>query len=205
MYNTNTQVYSMPEEKPKKNKKLGFLLFISILLIIIGILFQFVIIPNGELNEKKKAFVSISEQYLLEVKNRIDSKSFECSVDEETWIPIVDTPLGEGNIYYFMINTGTNGKDKLTKDVQNSTALLINPMVKSSFDNADLVGYIKWFRSGDGTNYKYYIMLSDVNNNGFSELLYEDSLATRFVSTDVKEELKPTFNSGKKYYRCRFK
>ena len=48
-------------------------------------------------------------------------------------------------------------------------------------------------------------MLSDVNKNGFSELLYEDSLETRWVSTDVKEELKPSFNSSKKYYRCRFK
>ena len=90
MYNTNTQNYSMPEEKPKKNKKLGFILFISVLLIIVGILFQFVIIPNGELNKKRKAFVSIGEQYLFEVKNRIDSKGFECSIDEENWIPIFE-------------------------------------------------------------------------------------------------------------------
>lgn len=178
----------------------------SVILGIILILLNYVVVPTIDTMTKKKAFAELAESYIYGVKNAISSRSLECSKDEVEWIGIYDVPSGEGNIYYFMINTANDASedDTLTMEAQDNTDDLIGASGKSPFGDADVKGYVHWIKPSDAGAFKYYIRLSDTSKNGFSGLTFENNISSSRVTKDVEEVVKPKGTSGYKYYRCRF-
>lgn len=175
---------------------------VSIISIVLGII-KLIILPMIDFSNKADEFTVLSKDVLSKVETVIYTGDLECSKNNKVWIDYEDTPAGDKNIYYFMINTANDGKDLLTKEVQEDTEMLLGSSYKSSFDNANLFGYVHWVKPSNAGSNKYYIRLVDANGYGHNGIVYEKNLKKNRVKKKVSIVSSPNKNQGSIYYRCR--
>lgn len=152
---------------------------------------------------KKDVFIQIAKSYISEVNLSVLINDLKCSNDDVTWIDINKTPLGENNIYYFMVDTGSisNG-DVIKEKAQEDTASFYGG--KSPFSNNNMIGYVLWTRNSNSKSDNVYkIKLVDEDRNGLKEATLESDLKGDLVLIGKANfEDKPKKEKGNTYYRC---
>ncbi len=166
----------------KKNlKSAGFTLIELLAVITIMGILMMVAIPSVSRtieNSRRDTFADVAKQYINTVRNAVLSDELNCTINGTTQ-SVGATPDG---LYYYRINTTDQG----TKDLMESGG-------KSSWSNAEIKGYVAWWKETTPTtawaNGKpqttYATLLVDAGQHGLDQFTKETDISRSKVTTAV--------------------
>lgn len=210
----------------KKLNNKGFTLIELLAVITIMGILMLVAIPSISRtieNARRDTFAETAGKYLHAVRNSYIADELECQNENGAWAVASATPNGT---YYFPICTnksatgcfgiarvgGIYAGNELSNDtIQANTLDLMETGGKSSFGNADVVGYVKWEKSQDDKVHDkvtYSVYLIDTGYHGFGEEQQQAGLKRSNVSTQdpptvVTAKNIPKVESGETAYACK--
>ncbi len=164
-------------------------------------------------NSRRDTFGDVAQSYLNAVRNAVLADELICKTASDTTgsTNVAATPDAT---YYFSINTATsNTYLQQTTDLMESGG-------KSSWGNADVVGYVMWKRTtstrGSGenettnTNTEYYVQLRDKAGHGTKKPIRDQKIKRQSIAVSgLTEQQKPDSTdtavngiSTGPYYEC---
>lgn len=213
----------------KKLNKSGFTLIELLAVITIMGILMMVAIPAVSRtieNSRRDTFASTAGEYLNAVRNAVLADEIECQFNGD-WTVASATPDGT---YYFPIctidtatycpevaqnGTATGSGNALTSSqIKTSTTDLMESGGRSSFGNADVIGYVKWVKTTQGdvggtapvkSKIVYSVLLTDTGKHGLTAEQGQSGLKRSNVSTGLNNvgANKPTSTDSKPVYACK--
>ena len=145
----------------KLNRKGFTLIELLAVITIMGILMLVAIpaISRTIENTRRDTFADTAKKYVDSVRTEVQSGSLKCRPGDATKDPVDIAALPAGTYYYYFDSTKNSGKD------------IMEQGGKSSWGNADVIGYVVLAKtiSGSKEKYTYSVYMRDTNGRGIDE------------------------------------
>ena len=201
--------------KNKKGNKKGFTLIELLAVIVIMGVLMFAAIASYTViieNSRKSTFANTAAAYLEAIRQYELAGEVLCypatsGVVNESSSASVVTNNGHYTFYIATNQTTVSDLGISGETIVKNMGILMSAGGKSSWSNADVIGYVSWTKSAGelGTQKtEYSVRLSDTNGHGMTAAVPEASINKNQIATsdDVPTALSPTTADTSAEYVC---